>query len=80
MDRSWQLKRSDLFLVRLWTEEKSGGETEWHGRVQRTVNGETGYFRDWPQLVELLLAMVQAEQSAAKTQQVEAASSPEERL
>src|SRR5687767_774807 len=47
-------KRSDLFLVRIWSEDRGaenasdealGGEEvisklKWHGRVQRTVDGE----------------------------------------
>lgn len=52
-----QLKRSDLFLVRLWAEEASDGEKEWRGKVQKAVSGEAHQFRDWPELVNLLLEM-----------------------
>jgi hypothetical protein len=51
--------RSDLFLVRIWFEERGdeGDHLERHGRVQRVVNGETYPFDDWPTLIELLIAM-----------------------
>lgn len=67
------LDRSQLFLVRLWTEqgrEESGdssnsnvssspnAEIEWHGRVRHIVSGEAYSFHDWPTLVDLLLAML----------------------
>jgi hypothetical protein len=52
-------RRSDLFLVRIWTEVRSdgSGHLEKHGRVQRVVDGETHHFDDWPTLIELLVAM-----------------------
>ena len=65
-------KRSDLFLVRIWSEDRGvedasdgalGGEEvitklRWHGRVQRTVDGEAHQFDSWQGLVDLLLAML----------------------
>lgn len=60
MDTSWQHGRSQLFLVRLWTqeeEESDRAEWQWHGRVQHILSGEAHTFRDWQSLVDLLLAM-----------------------
>ena len=59
-------KRTDLFLVRLWPKEsadgsKAGndsGQVEWHGRVQRVVDGESHLFRSLPGLVDVLLIML----------------------
>jgi hypothetical protein len=59
-------KRTDLFLVRLWPEESEDGSTagndsgqvEWHGKVQRVVDGESHPFRSLPGLVDVLLIML----------------------
>jgi hypothetical protein len=56
--------RSDLFLVRLWVGEEGDGEREWRGKVQRAVTGEAHYFRDWPELADLLLTMLRGKRSA----------------
>ncbi len=59
-----QLKRTNLFLVRLWNEgtsdeeENSTGEVEWHGRVQRVIDGEAYRFDNLQGLVDLLLKML----------------------
>ena len=66
MRTPWQYKRTDLFLVRLWPKEsedesKAGndsGQVEWHGKVQRVVDGETHPFRSLPGLVDMLLVML----------------------
>jgi hypothetical protein len=50
--------RSDLFLVRLWTEDTATGSELAHGKVQRAVNGETNHFDDWQGLLDGLRAMV----------------------
>jgi hypothetical protein len=42
----------------LWTEEVEEGQTEWRGRVHYVTNDEVRYFRDWPSLIPLLLAML----------------------
>lgn len=55
------LRRTDLFLLRLWTEEEIGGgpsEPVLRGRVQRIVDGESHQFDDWQSLVDVLLAML----------------------
>ncbi len=51
-------RRSHLFLVRVWVEEGGNEQTEWCGKVQQVVSGEVHNFRNWPMLVDLLLAMV----------------------
>lgn len=50
-------ERSDLFLVRVWVSH-AGGDTTLRGKVQHAVNGEEHYFRDLPELPELLRAMM----------------------
>lgn len=60
-------KRTDLFLVRVWTQDP-GDHTEptlteddtaaWHGRVQRVVDGEMHEFDNWDALVAALRAMI----------------------
>jgi hypothetical protein len=54
-------KRTNLFLLRVWTEDLSGGASsnvEWNGSVQRVVDGEARQFKGWQDLLETLLAMV----------------------
>jgi hypothetical protein len=60
-------RRSDLFLVRLWTEDADddGGQVQWRGKVQRVVDGEAHQFSDWQGLSELLMAMLSAEGSTS---------------
>lgn len=61
------MKHTNLFLVRFWTEEPGpgGGQTmgvgaalEWHGRVQRVVDGESCEFKDWETFVDTLHTML----------------------
>ncbi len=52
--------RSHLFLVRVWVEEAGNKQTEWCGKVQQVVSGEAHNFRNWPMLIDLLLAMASA--------------------
>jgi hypothetical protein len=63
MTHDRHLKRTGLFLLRVWTEDAGdgSGKAEWHGKVQRVVNGESRYFHNWPELVELLAAMAPGE-------------------
>lgn len=63
---------TDLFLVRLWRDEakdtgdngregdssSDGNTTEWQGKVQRVVDGESHQFRGWQGLVDLMLSML----------------------
>ena len=54
---------SQLFLIRVWPERGNDGEVEWQGKLQHVVSGEAHSFYDWPTLVELFLAMLQATQN-----------------
>ncbi len=60
METRHRQRRSDLFLVRLWTEggDDGSGKVEWHGKVQHVVDGEAHPFSGWQGLIELLLAML----------------------
>ncbi len=46
--------------MRVWTEEAedSTGKAEWHGMVQRVVNGESHQFDNWQDLIDLLQEML----------------------
>lgn len=68
MRGSRQLKRSDLFLVRLWAREAGDGETELRGKVQRAVGGEVHYFSDLPELADLLRTMMPGALTGAEAQ------------
>lgn len=61
-----QYRPSDLFLVRMWAEESDDGtnKVEWHGKVQRVVDGEFHGFSDWQGLVDLLMAMLSPNKGA----------------
>ena len=56
-------QHSQLFLVRVWREVGSDGESEWHGRLQHVVSGAAHNFVGCPQLLDVLLAMLPAEDS-----------------
>lgn len=53
-------RRSDLFLVRLAAKEATdgSGQIEWHGKVQRAVDGESHPFQSLAALMDLLQQMV----------------------
>lgn len=67
MTRRDHHRRSDLFLVRMWTEETDTGSQLAHGKVQRAVSGEAHHFDDWQGLLDRLRAMV-ADDKADKPQ------------
>jgi hypothetical protein len=62
MSQSRHPRRTDLFLVRIWTGEGTqtppDGEIPCRGRVQRTVDGESHEFEDWEGLVAALASML----------------------
>jgi hypothetical protein len=60
MSKHRRLRRSDLFLLRLWSEAREGEQREptWHGKIQRVVDGETRQFSDWDALLAILAAML----------------------
>lgn len=47
--------RSHLYMVRVWTEQIDEERVEWRGKVQRVLNGETIYFRDWETMLAFLM-------------------------
>ena len=53
-------ERTDLFLVRVWTQNSPDGSgiSLCGGKVQRAVSGESRHFEDWKGLTDLLLEMV----------------------
>jgi len=53
-----QYNESQLFTVRLWAEDLGNARTEWRGQIQHVTSGETRYFRAWPTLIAMLLAML----------------------
>jgi hypothetical protein len=51
-------RQSHLFTLRLWAEALEEGQDEWRGRIHCVGTDEVRYFRDWPGLIPLLLAML----------------------
>lgn len=53
-------RQSDLFLVRVWAEKSEGNadEVEWHGNVQRAVDGKSHRFRGEHDLLTQLAALL----------------------
>jgi len=69
LHRSHYRKQTDLFLVRVWTDgdgvvdaddtnDREACKPEWHGRVQRVVDGEVRPFDSLQALTILLLDML----------------------
>lgn len=58
MTKYSHLRRSELFLVRMWTENSDGSGPHACGKVQRAVSGETSQFDDLQGLLDRLRAMV----------------------
>ena len=58
MDKYEHTHRSHLFTLRIRAEDLGDGQTEWRGRVEHIGSGETRYCRDWPALVDYLLALL----------------------
>lgn len=69
MSTHGQLRRTDLFLVRVWIKDAEavrevGGrgdgdsKPEWCGKVQRVVNGESRQFSSLQDLIDALLTML----------------------
>jgi hypothetical protein len=51
-----QLKRSNLFVLRIWTQDEDNfeGATKWEGQVTRAVDGEAHHFDDLQGLLDWL--------------------------
>jgi hypothetical protein len=58
--------RSHLFTVRLWLEDLGDGRSEWRGKVEHVLSGQTCYFRDWATLVSAFQEMLETGQVWAK--------------
>lgn len=62
-------RQTDLFLVRVWSEEVRDGSAKdgirWYGKVQRTVDGEEHTFDSWPALLEALQMMLQVSHASS---------------
>jgi hypothetical protein len=64
MSKHRPLRRSDLFLLRLWSEaggDGGHGRSIWRGKVQRVIDGESRRFSDWEDLLAILDAMLSEE-------------------
>ena len=61
MDDPQRRNHPHLFTLRLWAEKEREGQTEWRVQLQNVATGESRYFRDWPTLIHLLVAMLPAE-------------------
>ncbi|BCL78003.1 hypothetical protein ccbrp13_04680 [Ktedonobacteria bacterium brp13] len=68
-DRPQLHPRSHLFTVRVWEEEIGAGQTELRGKVQLLTTREGRYFREWAQLVPLLLTMLSELDPTLETEQ-----------
>jgi len=60
---SQESDNSHLFVVRVWAEHPvdehpEDGPSEYRGRVQHVLSGETRHFRDWRTLVEFLTGQI----------------------
>ena len=49
-----QPQKSQLFMVRVWSEDLGGGQLDWRGKVQHMISGETRFFCGWSALEEFL--------------------------
>lgn len=58
MDDEPRPASSHLFTLRLWRAEAGDGQTEWRGKLQHVLSGESRYFQNWPALVASLHAML----------------------
>ncbi len=63
------MRSTDLFLVRVWSGPAidGSGEVNWHGKLQRTVDGEAHLFSSWQDLVEKLSAMLPAAEGVLRS-------------
>lgn len=58
---------SQLFTLRLWAEEGPDGQREWRGKLRHVLTGDVRYFRDWPALIPVLLAMLRTLETTPPT-------------
>lgn len=55
---------SQLFLVRMWTEDGADGAPAMAGKVQHVLSGEARHFNDWATLESVMASMLGARQGA----------------
>lgn len=53
-----QPPRSQLFTLRVWSEEVGEGRQQWRGKLHHVATDEVAYFREWVALLPLVLAML----------------------
>lgn len=58
--------RSQMFVVRVWTEQIDETQTEYRGQVQHVLSGEIRHFRDWQTLNSFLANRMEEEQEGTK--------------
>jgi hypothetical protein len=58
LDRTSPSLTTHLFTVRIWREELGDGHSEWRGKVQHPLSGETRYFREWAELITFVREQV----------------------
>ncbi len=61
--------QSQLFTVRVWCEELSNGRFEIRGQVKHVPSGESGYFREWADLLTFLTRRLQVEGAGKEREQ-----------
>ena len=44
------VKRSQLFMLRIWLEDLGNGQSDWQGKVLHVSSGEARFFRGWEML------------------------------
>jgi hypothetical protein len=57
-----QRRRSHIFVVRTWTENRDDQPYELRGMVRDTQSGETRYFRCWEDLVAFVDRLAEAQE------------------
>lgn len=53
-----QSPSSHLFTLRVWPETDEDGAERWRGKLRHVPSDTTHYFRDWAELVPLLLSVL----------------------
>ena len=69
MDQTQPKPHSQLFTVRLWSEDIGQGQIEWRGEVRHVLSGETTYFRDWSMLAAQLQQLYKLQRSGLMSNQ-----------
>jgi hypothetical protein len=62
---------SHFFTLRLWRAEAGDGQTEWRGKLQHVLSGESRYFQNWPALVASLRGLLPESRGAGGAEREE---------